>query len=181
MGTADAEPGAALERWLGRAVFAIGVVAALVAVSSWQVPAAAGSPRIDVRFLANLTGELDVEPTGVFLRRSGMEAGTRRSSARGAFRIRNQTPVGLDVRVRARSLSDGLSHLLQVRIVVAGRQLFRGPLGRLRRASRDAVRLAPGESARVRVNAWLPQSARARYAEERADVTVELPARPVRR
>ena len=166
-------------RWLVRAAFVAGLLLAAAAVSSWQVPVAGGSTRVDVTFTTNLTGELGVTPTGVVLRRRAMEAGTSRRSAGGRFAIRNQTPVTLAVGLRARPDSRDLDQLLAVRVRMAGQMVFSGRLGQLRRGSRR-LRLAPGRERSIRVRAWLPGGP-ARYAQRSQKIALEFTTRPVPR
>jgi len=169
----------AIVRWLARAAFVAGLLLAAAAVSSWQVPVAGGSTRVDVTFTTNLTGELGASPTGVLIRRRAMEAGTPRRSAGGGFSIRNQTPVVLAVGLRARPDSRDLDRLLAAKVTMAGKTVFSGRLGVLRRGSRR-VRIAPGQERSVRVRAWLPGGP-ARYAQRSQQIALELTTRPVPR
>ena len=175
--TPPAPRSATSARWLARAAFVAGLVLAVVAVAAWQVPVAGGSTRVDVTFTTNLTGELGVSPTGVLLRRRAMEAGTARRSASGGFVIRNQTPVALAVGLRARPDSHDLDDLLMVKVRTAGKTLFSGRLGALRRGS-QRVRLGSGKERSIRVTAWLPGGP-ARYAQRSQQTALELTTKPV--
>lgn len=127
----------------------------------------------------NLSGELDVAPTGAVVRAHGLTAA--RGAVSGQFTIRNQTPALLAVRPRAVPSSRTLDDLLRVELRAGGRRIFEGPLGELRSGPDSTVRLAPGEQRAIAVRARLVRADNAGLIGSREDITLDLRARPVRR
>lgn len=154
-----------------------GIALALVALSTWQVPRGTGVPRGALTFTTWPTGELEVRPGTPFLEDTDLRPRAAAGAPKGAFTLRNQTPVALGVRFRARPSIPDLDGLLRVRIGAAGRTLYTGSLGDLRRWTARSLALRSGQRARVEVRAWVPESARDGYQGRIADVTFELRSR----
>lgn len=167
--------------WVRCLSFGLGLALVLLLVASWRVPRAAERSRVDVRFIANLTGQLDVSPTGPVLRATGLEPGPAREAARGEVTIRNLTPVTLSVRVRGLPPDRDLDDLLRVAVGPPGRRLFLGSLGEFRRWSNRSLTLSPGERATLELRTWVAEGENTGYAGSGGDVTLELSSRAVGR
>jgi len=164
-------------RWARRTGFTLGLALSLVLAVSWQVPAGTGRLGLDVRVVANKTGELHVTRTGPFVTGTGLEAGGQ--SARGKTKITNQTGATLDVRMRLLPATRDLDQVLLVDAEGRGRPLFAGLLGTVRGWTRDAVRLAPGKSFALDLQLKVPQGAGEGYRGHIEDIALELRAKPV--
>lgn len=147
------------ERAVRLASYAAGLALAVAALVTWQVPADAGDPRTRVSFEVALTGELGVAPTGTIARANDLTADPRRRALSGGFRVRNQTPAPLALRLRAVPSTPALDKLLVVTLGAGERRLFRGPLGELRSGTGPAVKLPPGEAETISVRARLRTTA----------------------
>jgi hypothetical protein len=166
-------------RWARRTGFALGLALSLVLAISWQVPAGTGRLGLDVQVIANKTGELDVEPTGVFVQGNGLEPRAGRDAAQGKVTIRNQTPKTLDVRMRLLPGSPDLNRVLLVDAEARGTSMFAGLLGTLRSWSRNSVRVDPGKSFELDLRLQLPQGAGDGYRGRIEDIVLELQSKPV--
>lgn len=155
-------------RAIGAAI-GLGLVAALIAAAR---PAGGhgGVLPAALRFTAGLDGAVAIEPAAPkpLLASASMRPGSR---AAGTVSVRNQTGEVLAVRLRAEPSSTALDGTAHVRLVTRGRVLFDETLQALRRGS-EAVRLAPGAAAPVRVTAWIPAETETGY--EGRHVAVEL-------
>jgi hypothetical protein len=157
-------------------VAALGAAAAVLA--SFQFPRGSGSSDVDVRFTANLTGQLVVEPAGTVLRARAMGRGDR---ARGRMTIQNITDEPLAVRLRAMSSGHEVDGLLRLRIAAGRRTLFRGPLGELRHRTPRTLRLGSQGEATLTLRAWIPQRSAGGFRGRAEDVTLVLLSRRARR
>lgn len=121
------------------------------------------------------TGELAVQPAGTVLAARHLQPG--RPPSLGALRVRNQTGVPLDVRLRARPASGDLDEDAHLRVTAGAATLFDGTLGALRSGSRRVL-LHPGQGRRLRLAVSL-DSGRGQNAQGRSDdVALELTSTP---
>jgi hypothetical protein len=162
-----------MSKWIG---LAAGLAAAVVLLSTWQVPATGGTLGADVKLVATPPGELTLKPAGMLLSGSGLVAGG--AAATGRLELRNITARKLWVRVRMLPSAADLDRVLRVESEDAGSPVAIGPLGKLRRWSRRRIAIEPGESRRVDVRVFVVRGA-SDYEGRIVDVTVELRARPV--
>jgi len=155
----------------------VGIALAVALVLSWRVAADGTALPTEVTMHAHPTGELELRPAAAFLSALRLEAGG--PSASGGLRLRNITPVPLDVRVRLAPSAATLDRALAVRLAAGGRLLAGGRLGRLRRWSAGSLRIRPGRSAVLQARAAVPagRSAAAAGGQD-VDIAVELQARP---
>ena len=159
-----------MRRTVSIAGFAAGMASAVALLLGGAVPEGAAAPGLDLRLVADLTGELDVAPVGAFAAARGMRPAPGRDRIAGAAWVTNQTPVPLEVRAVAGVADDTVRPAL-----VTTARLGRGPAGR-------PVVLRAGERARLRVTAVLRRGAAAdRAAGLATDVGVRFRTRPVRR
>jgi hypothetical protein len=160
-------------RWVRLAAAAAGFAIATIAVASWRVPRGTGTVGADVRFVVAPTGVLDVSPVGAVLAAFGMEPGSGHPAPSAAFTVRNVTGRALVVWFRARPSNGDLDAVLRVAIRGGSENLFDGDLGSLRGGT-GQIRLTPGESALVRLRAWLEAAPRAAWTSRVVDVAVQL-------
>ena len=166
-------------RWARRTGFVFGLALSLVMAVSWQVPAGAGRLGLDVQVVAGQTGELSVEPTGVFVQGTGLEPRPGRDTARGSVKVRNTTGRTLDVRMRLLPGSRDVDHLLLVDAEGRGKPVFAGLLGTLRNWSPSAVRVAPGERFELDLRLQVPAGAGGEYRGRIEDIMLELQSKVV--
>ena len=166
-------------RWARRTGFVLGLAFSLVLAVSWQVPAGTGRLGLDVRVIANHTGELSVEPVGVFVQGTGLEPRAGRDTARGKTTVANTTGRTLEVQMRLLPESHDLDHVLLVDAEANGRPLFAGLLGTVRGGSPSSVRVAPGESFELDVRLQVPAGAGDGYRGRIEDLALELRSKPV--
>lgn len=156
----------------------LGLALAAVLVLSWRVPADGAVAPASVSLAPRPAGELELRPAGA------LPTATLAAGGRPAFRqlrLRNITPLPLDVRVRLVAPSLALDRALRVRFAADdGQPLAAGSLGQLRRWSRGSVRVAPGRTAVLAVSLAIPEGP---YAAEAGgadvDLTAEFRSRPV--
>jgi hypothetical protein len=165
-------------RWLKCGGFALGLAVAAAALLSWRVPGGTGTLAADVYFRSIPTGEIAATPAGDFISGSGLEPGLA-NALEGVLNVRNQTGRKLAVRLRAPAQHRDLDRLLRIDIAAGSTHLYRGSLGGLRRWTRAAFPLEPGESGSIRVRAWLPSRLNSGYQGRVETATVEFAARPV--
>jgi hypothetical protein len=121
------------------------------------------------------TGELALAPTGTVLAARNLQSG--RPPILGSLRVRNQTGIPLDVRLRAKPASGDLDGDARLRITAGATTLFDGMLGALRSGSRRVL-LPPGEGRRLRLAVSL-EPGRGQNAQGRSDdVALELTSTP---
>jgi hypothetical protein len=158
-------------RWLA---FLAGLALAVVLVLGWRVDPGASELGLELRVIVNSTGELAVSPAGEIAVGRQLQPRTDRDRIEAKASIRNQTAQDRRVNVRGLPSSRDLDDLLLVTVRAGGRQLFRGPLGELRRPTRRSLRLESGRSARLTVSARLPEDVRSGYQARIEDLTLEL-------
>jgi len=156
-------------RAIGAAI-GLGLVAALI-VAAHPAGGHGGVLPASLRFTAALDGAVAADPAAPkpLLASGPLRPG---SHARGGFTLRNETGETLAVRLRAKPSSTALDGIAQVRLVSRGVVLSEGTLQALRQGTTEALRLAPGAAARVRVVAWIPAEVETGY--EGRDVAVAL-------
>lgn len=169
MGTSAADR---FTRAIGAAI-GLGLVAALI-VAARPAGGHGGVLPAELRFAAMLDGAVAVEPAAPrpLLRSGPLRPG---SHASGTMSVRNETGTALAVGLLAKPDSTALDGTAHVRLVSRGRVLFDETLQALRQGTAEAIRLAPGAAAPVRVTAWIPAETETGY--EGRHVAVEL--RPV--
>lgn len=149
----------------------LGLALAALLATGLDVAAGTGTARTDVTFSATSSGELEVGPTGPFLRLASLEPGDEPREA--ALEARNQTGETLPVHVRALPSTPDLDGLLRVRLMAEGSVLFDGTLGELRDWTDRTLPVASGTSAALEVSAWLPPTAEG-WQGRVVDVPLEL-------
>lgn len=158
-----------LARALGLAL-GLGLVVATIFVAA---PAGGhgGVLPASVQFEAGQDGAIAVSPTmpDPVLRAPSMRPGSHSS---GSLEVSNQTGVAIAVGLRAEPSSTALDGLLAVRIESAGEVLFENTLQVLREGSEGSVELAPGESRKLSVSAWIPAEVETGYEGASVDVTL---------
>lgn len=164
-------------RWARAAGLVLGLSLAVAVVVGWRVPASEGTLGLDLRIVANPSGELKVDPVGPIAVGRGLEPREGRA-VEGATAVTNQTPRELSVRLRALPTSKDLDDLLLLRVTVDGTPLDQTSLRRLRVGTPSAFTLAPGETRKLGVRAWLPASVRTGYQGRIEDVALEYTATP---
>jgi hypothetical protein len=145
----------------------IGVAVTLILVAR---PGAVVAPApASLRVAVTPVGELEITPPPprpVLVARGLRPGGTRAS---GGFLIRNQTGRGLAIALRADADSTSLDGLVQVRARTGGHLIAETTLEGLRlRPLR--LRLASGQRARLRLEAWLPKDVLGGYEGSRVEV-----------
>ena len=162
-----------------RAAFVAGVVLALALAVAGRIPAATGSPGLALTVNANLTGELDVAPTGVVLSTPALGATGRSATVRRRVTIRNQTDATLAVRLRAERSVGDVDGVLRLGVDSGGRRVLAGTLGAVQGWSAAALRLAPGERRTLVLTAGVDPAARERYAGHDESVTLLFRSSPL--
>ncbi len=164
-----------MTKWIG---LTVGLAVAAALLMTWRVPATSGALGAELTLVATPPGELTLRPAGAFLHGRRLTAGG--AAATGRLEVRNITGRRLAVRVRLLPAAPDLDRALRVELEDAGRLVAVGRLGALRRWSRGAFELRPGESRRLDARAFLVEHASG-YEGRMVDVTLELRARPVER
>ena len=164
-----------MAKWIG---LAGGLAVAVLLLATWRVPATSGTLGADLKLVAAPPGELMLRPAGAFLQGRGLTAGG--AAATGRLELRNITGRRLAVRVRLLPSAADLDRAVRVELEDAGRAVAVGPIGTLRRWSRRAFELRPGESRRLDGRAFVVQPA-GNYEGRIVDATLELRARPMER
>jgi hypothetical protein len=129
---------------------------AVVALQTWRVPASPSAAGAQVELRAVPTGEVGVAPAGPVLRGSLVADGP---GLRGRVRLSNRTAQSIAVRPRVTGGDPALDRLVELELTVAGRVVYRGPLGGLRDGVSTSVPLRPSGSATVRAVARVAASA----------------------
>jgi hypothetical protein len=166
-----------LDRRLGALAFLAGLALAAFLVLGWRMAPGPSELGLELRLVLNSTGELGVSPAGQLAVGRGLRPRTGNDGLEAHTTVRNQTADPISVAVRARPSSRDLDRVLMVRVRLAGRPLFNGPLGELRTFSRRGVSLAPGERARLSISTRLPARVRSGYQARIEDLTLELGTR----
>jgi len=118
-------------------------------------PAAGPPVGIDVTIAANRSGEVAVEPTGNVLSARALRPG---GAASGRLVLRNQTPFTRALRPTVDGAKD-LDRDLRITVTSSGKQIYKGPLGGLRRLRRGLVTIRSGEAAQLDLNVAVPSAA----------------------
>jgi hypothetical protein len=168
-----------LQRSVSLLAFGGGVATAIAVVAAGWLPVAKQRPGLDLKILANRTGELAVSPAGAFVRAKGMEPSDGRPGARGKVKIANETAVPLAVRVRALSSLVDTDRVLHVRIRAGRAAVFDGTLGDLRRWSARSIPLGVGSERTLEVRAWLEPGAGDAYRGRIQDITLDFASQRV--
>jgi hypothetical protein len=131
---------------------------AVVALNAWRVPASPRAAGVEVALRAVPSGEVGVAPAGPLL--DGRAVLTPGGPAvRGRVRLSNLTAGALEARPRVTGGDRALDRVVELELTVAGRVVFRGPLGGLRDGVSTPVPLRRSGSATVRVTARVPAGA----------------------
>jgi len=170
---------ATIDTWAG----GLGLLTGFCVIAAWLAiagrPADAPMPAAELSLGAAANGELAVEPLGrPVIPETDLRAGDRPTT--GVVSVRNQTPRRLDVRVRAAGAGSELDRAAWIRVDGADATLLRTRLGDARRWSRGTIRLAPGESAALEAELWIPGEAEG-WQAARGDATLEFRAEVVGR
>jgi hypothetical protein len=163
-----------LERVLGTAGLALGITLVVFAVSGWKVPTGGGSLGSDLYLSSGPTGELQVVPSGPFLRAREMRPGS--PAAVGTITVRNQTGSTVSISVLALPDRPDLDPLLKVRITSGSQTVFRGTLGDLAAGTEGLFELAPSHGARLRFRAWFPATVVRGYQGRIVSVPIQFQA-----
>jgi hypothetical protein len=155
----------------------LGIALAAAALLSWRVPGGERTLGADVRFEALQTGPVGVTPIQSFASTPSLLPGKAIS---GDVTLRNQTGTPLALRLRALPSTSDLNSLLVVRVSAGAKTLYDGSLGGLRSAGTSPLRLAPGRSGAVRVNASLPAGEHSGFEGRIVDVTLQIASRRAR-
>jgi hypothetical protein len=146
-------------RWVRRAGFAVGLMAAAAVVVGARVPPQPRDLGLDLTIVPVPAKALTIRPGGPLLTAPGMRAGGAHADATGRLTVINPTAGTRRVRLHAMPSSHALDRALMVEVTIAGKPLYRGPLGGLRRATKASTDLASGDGRTLRVHAWLPPEA----------------------
>ena len=166
-------------RWTG---LAAGLALAATILVLGRVPGGHGVAGAALGLSANPVTELGVTPAGrEFMTARALKAGG--SPAEGTLVIANYTGRRLTAGVQLTGDDRDLDRVLRVAVSSAGRSLFEGPLGDLRKPGRLGLALAARRSGRLVFRAWVPRGLPTRDFQGRfARLSLELqPQRRVRR
>ncbi len=153
----------------------LGAAACCVLLLGTHISRPPGALDAALTLTSSPTGELAVQPAGTVLAARDLQPG--RPPARGSLRVRNQTGVPLDVRLRARPASGDLDDDARLRITAGTAMIFDGTVGALRDGSRRLT-VPPGDWRRLRLAVSLAPSG-SQSAEGRSDdVALELTSSP---
>ena len=142
-----------------------------------RVPADDTPVGAEATLVARAPGELLISGSRSFLRGRDLVQGG--AAASGRLTLRNITERAQEVRMRLVPSNPELDKALRVEVEDAGSPLAVGALGELRRWSRFALRLRPGERRRLDGRASIASGA-PDYEGRAVKVTVELQARRAR-
>lgn len=157
---------------------AAGVVLAVAALFAWRVPTVPTGVGAAVSFTASPSGELAVSQGDAFLKAPALIPSSPSGGTSGRVVVTNQSPATLTVQVRALPRSDDLDDLLHVEVSAGEAVVYEGSLGGLRRWSSRVLVFASGASQVFTVQAWIPVTVHAGWRSQRADVLLQLKARP---
>jgi hypothetical protein len=161
-----------VEQWIRPLALLAGLCAVGLAVSQWSLRSTVGTLGAEVRIAAVPTGELSVSRVDPFLVGRDLHPGGRKAA--GSVSVTNVTATERTIRLRALPSAADLDKLLEVSMSAGGKRLYHGPLGGLRRWTRESVAVASGKSEKLRVRASLPATPRHGYAGRIEDVQLEL-------
>lgn len=151
--------------------FLLGAALAVTLVLASRPAAGGGAVGASISIAAVQTGEFAVDPAepADFLNASELRPG---ATARGAFRMRNQTGRRETVRLRLAPSSHELDSLLTVRISSGDRTLASGPLGSMADGAGEPIVLQPGQPASVDVRVSLAEGAGTEVAASLLEIAV---------
>ena len=162
-------PAPRARRWARPAGFALGVVVAALALTTWRVPGGAGALGVEVSVAARTHGALGVSPPDPFVVAGPLRPG---DVASGTFMARNDTASARSVRASLSTSPPGVEALF-VRVSAGPEVLLEGPLGAPRPGA-HAFALGAGESRPVEVQVWLAATAGDALAGRAVAVTVAV-------
>jgi len=157
--------------------FAVGLLAAVLAVAGWRVDSVPATGALDVRLGVVGSPEVAVAAADPVLRGRGLRP--RGNAARGSLVVRNQTGATLAVGLRASAQDTDVDAALMVEVRAGDRTLTATTLGRLRGGSAATTTLAPGASRRLSVAVWVRAGAPSGYQGRSETVTLEPTMRVV--
>jgi len=151
--------------------FLLGAALAVTLVVASRPAAGGEAVGASISIAAVQTGEFAVDPAEPedFLRASELRPG---ATARGAFRMRNQTGRREAVRLRLAPSSHELDSLLTIRISSGQRTLASGPLGSMADGAGEPIVLPPGQPAGVDVSVSLAEDAGNEVAASLVEIAV---------
>jgi hypothetical protein len=150
---------------------ALGLGLALMIVLVARPSANVAGLSATVRFTVPLSGELAVTPPAPLpvLVADRLRPGSPRAT--GRFEVQNQTGKTIGLGFRARPSSTALNGLVRVRLSAAGRLLADTTLqGALR--TDGALRLPPGGTRQIELQAWMPLNVGDGYEGRQVDVSL---------
>lgn len=159
------------ERAMRAAGFALGLGVVVLALLAWRLPTVRPDLGAEAAFSVTPTGELEVQPVGVFLDAKGLRPGSEAQT--GEIALRNQTGTTLAVSLRALPAARDLDEIVSVRLTSGGTTVFSGTLGGLRDWTKP-LRLRSGERAPLRLRVTMPSTVRSGYAARIESVPLEL-------
>ena len=159
------------ERTLRAAGFTLGLGIVVLALLAWRLPTVRPDLGAEAAFSVTPTGELEVQPVGVFLDARGLQPGS--AAQTGAIAVRNQTGKTLAVSLRALPAARDLDEIVAVQLTSGETTIFRGTLGELRDWTKP-LRLRSGERAPLRLRVTMPSTVRSGYAARIESVPLEL-------
>jgi hypothetical protein len=171
--TSDTVPSRRLLQLAGVVGFVLGALLVVSFLSQYRIPRGTGVAGADIVLVATPVGELAVTPSGAFVTVRDFSPGDEKA---GSFTIANQTNKALSVRVRALPDSKALDGLLQVEVSADGRQLFSGPLGRLKKWTARSTPLPHEGSSRITFRIWFPATTPSGWQGQNESIPLELKA-----
>jgi hypothetical protein len=156
----------------------IGVGLCMAALTAWRLPTSGSPPGLDLRLIVDPPGELTIEPDGIVASARAMQAGD--PAARGSIEVTNIAGQSLLVRPVALASVKGLARDVQMQATSRGKVIASGSLSSLERPRGAGLVLAPRESSRIELAAWVEPGVGG-YRGRILDVTVELRSRVLER
>jgi hypothetical protein len=151
--------------------FALAFGAVVLALIAWRLPTLRPDLGAEAAFSVTPTGELEVQPVGVFLDARGLRPGSDAQTS--AIAIRNQTGKTLTVSLRALPAARDLDELVSVELTSGRTTIFRGTVGGLRDWTKP-LRLRSGERAPLRLRVTMRSTVHSGYAGRIESVPLEL-------
>jgi len=159
------------ERTVRAAGFTLGIGIVVLALLAWRLPTVRPDLGAEAAFSVTPTGELEVQPVGVFLDARGLRPGS--AAQTGAIAVRNQTGKTLAVSLRALPAARDLDEIVAVQLTSGETTIFRGRLGGLRDWTKP-LWLRSGERAPLRLRVTMPSTVRSGYVARIESVPLEL-------
>jgi hypothetical protein len=163
-----------LINWL---FIALGATAALAALGSWQLSGGSTPTPARLSLVAGYSHTLDVRPAGVALTRSLVPSAAGNGVTQ-RLTVRNATGGALRVQLRASRADQALDQLVALRITMAGRTLYSGPLARLLHPTSASFNLRSHTTAHLNVHMWLPATHNDAWHARVGTVTVSFVTTP---